>query len=427
MVSARHAWRQQKPRYRLAAIGVLVVLLGAVVRAAAPADAAPDFATFLAQHQAELAPFFTAHACDFLKGGLPVLVATASRILLASALAGWVIDILLAWGYATIFAPAYAKFPRALIYACGRLALALMLTVVLMFAAMVGINAGAGLPALMIVAVLTVPAVFAQVYWVGYIYRTRAKPSLLFYIALLAVHALIFTILVPTVFAKEANSAVADYMNQGVVPCLRTEADQARQQAALVVAKRDAAQANLDALQARIAQDGDDEKSLAAAIAAQKNAPAVIFSRLVILHAQGRLLDSAKGLADFIVRYPGDPDAGAARGQLEQVNQALAAQAESRRQQQARDAQAAAEARRQVLQDAAAGQATLSEMRAALLGKTTQQVAALFGAPSETGADKWGYGRRMIYDPDTHSRRGLTVVFAEGLVQGVDYYYGEAQ
>lgn len=391
------------------------------------ADSDSDFATFLAQHQSELSTFFSAHATDIVRSGLPILVSIAGRILLTSALAGWLIDIFLAWGYATIFAPAYAKFTRALIYACGRLVLALMLTVVLMFAAMVGINAGAGLPALIIVAVLTVPAVFAQVYWVAYIYRTGAKPSLLFYVALLAVHALIVTILVPTVFAKEVDATVTDYINQGVVPCLRTEADKQHRQADILAAKRDATQAKVTALQAKIAQDADEQKNLAGQIEAQKNAPAVIYSRLVLLHAQGKLLEAAKGLSAFIVKYPGDPHVEPARGQLEEVNQALAAQAEARRLQQASDAQAALVARHRLLQDAAAGQATLSEMRDALLGKTTQQVVALFGAPSETGADKWGYGRRMIYDPDTKSRRGLTVNFAEGVVQGVDYYYGEAQ
>ena len=80
-----------------------------------------------------------------------------------------------------------------------------------------------------------------------------------------------------------------------------------------------------------------------------------------------------------------------------------------------------------LLARAAAGQATLSEMRQALIGKTREEVLAYFGAPSETGADRWGYGKRMVIDPDTHESRGLTVVFSEGLVQGVDFYYGEAQ
>jgi hypothetical protein len=36
----------------------------------------------------------------------------------------------------------------------------------------------------------------------------------------------------------------------------------------------------------------------------------------------------------------------------------------------------------------------------------------------------WGYVKRMITDPQDNQTHGLTVVFADGLVQGVDYYYG---
>jgi hypothetical protein len=69
---------------------------------------------------------------------------------------------------------------------------------------------------------------------------------------------------------------------------------------------------------------------------------------------------------------------------------------------------------------------TLSEMRDALIGKSRAEVTALFGAPTETGANRWGYGQRMIFNPLDDSHLGLTVVFSDGFVQGVDYYYGSA-
>ena len=65
-------------------------------------------------------------------------------------------------------------------------------------------------------------------------------------------------------------------------------------------------------------------------------------------------------------------------------------------------------------------------MRAALLGKTPAQVFSLFGEPTERAADRWGYGRRMVVDPESNTTRGLAIVFADGFVQGVDYYYGAA-
>jgi hypothetical protein len=424
----RNASRRRKPRHRLAALGVLVFMAGNLLEAGATASGfAPDYPAYLAKHQAELVPFFTAHGCDTLKAGLPILVSTAGHVLLVTALIGWVLDILLAWGYATIFAPAYAKFPRALMYACGRLALALMLTIVLTFAAMVGINAGAGLPALLIVAVLTVPAIFAQVFWVGYLYRTNARPSLLFYVALLAVHALVFAVLVPTLFAGQVNTAVAQYMDESVVPCLRTEADQAKRTADEDEVKRDAAQAQVTALQARINQDEAREQILQKQIASGQTSPAMTYGRLVRLRAQGDLAGAGTGLAAFITANPHDPLADNARGQLESVNQVLSAQLALRREQDFQAARASQTARRHLLEDAAGGRATLSEMRDALLGKSEAQVAALFGAPSETAADKWGYGRRMVYDPETRERRGLALVFSDGVVQGVDYYYGGAQ
>jgi hypothetical protein len=358
---------------------------------------------------------------------LHIVIGTAGNILLATALIGWVFDIGLAWGYSTIFSPAYAKFTRALIYASGRLVLALMLTIALTFVAMLGVNAGAGVPALTIVALLTIPAVFVQVFWVGYLYHTYAKPSLLFYVGLLAVHALIFVVLVPTVFSSQVALASSQFLDESVVPILRTEADKAKHDADVLVRQRDETQAQADQLNARFTQDQADEADLQRQIEASKTSPAIQYSRLVILRAQGELTGAAQGLADFIAKYPNDPHAAAARGQLNAVNEDLAAQRALQHQRELQDAQAAAAARQQLLADANAGRATLSEIRRALLGKTTAQVAALFGTPSETAADKWGYGKRMVVDPSSGEQRGLTVVFSEGIVQGVDYYYGVPQ
>jgi hypothetical protein len=411
--------------------GRLGLALACLLLAAAPAcgadGASPDYPAYLAQHQADLEPFFSAHGTEMFKQGLHILIGTMGNILLVTALVGWAFDVGLVWGYATIFAPAYAKFPRALIYASGRLVLALMLTIALTFVAMLGVNAGAGLPALTVVAVLTVPAMFVQVYWVGHLYRTSAKPSLLFYTALLAMHALIFAVLVPTVFAGQVALASAKFQDECVIPALRAEADATRHDADTLMQARDSAHTQVDALSARLAQDQAQEADLQKQIEAGKDSPALQYGRLVLLRAQGNLADAGTGLAAFIAHYPKDPHADAARGQLVAVNHALSAQLALQAQQEAQNAQAAAVARRALLADADAGRATLSELRGALLGQTTAQVAALFGKPSETGADKWGYGRRMVIDPQSGEHRGLTVIFSEGIVQGVDYYYGEAQ
>jgi hypothetical protein len=429
MTSARQVPPGRKPQNRLAFATLVAFALGTVwLAAAVPAPSvSPDFPAYLAKHQAELAPFLEQNVCTTLKDGLHILVSVGGNLLLATALFGWVLDVPLSWGFSTVFAPAYAKLTRALIYACGRLVLALMLTVILSFAALVGVNAGAGLPALMVVAVLAVPAIVVQLFWINYLYRTTTPTSLLFYLTLLAAHALIFVVLVPTMFSKQVDTAITEYMNESVVPCLRTEADKAQHDAAALAAKRDDVQSRATDLQSRITQDQADEQDLQKQIDARKNAPAVLFARLVLLRAQGNLAEAGKGLGDFIAKYPNDPHADAARGQIAAVNQALTAQLALERQQQAETTRATAQARAQLLARAGAGQATLSEMRHALIGKTRAQVLAYFGPPTETGADRWGYGKRMVLDPDTHVARGLTVVFSEGFVQGVDYYYGEAQ
>jgi len=372
-------------------------------------------------------PFIEQDACTTLKDGLHILVSVGGNLLLATALFGWVLDVPLSWGFSTVFAPAYAKLTRALVYACGRLVLALMMTVILSFAALVGVNAGAGLPALMIVAVLAIPAIVVQVFWINYLYRTPSFNSLLFYFVLLAAHGLIFIILVPTMFSQQVNTAITQYMSQSVVPCLQTEADKAHQDASDLAAKRDAVQAHVTDLQTRIAQDKTDEEDLQKQLDARKNAPEVLFARLVLMRAQGDLANAGKGFSDFIAKNPNDPHADAARGQVEAINEALTAQLALERQQQAEMTKANAQARAALLARANAGQSTLSEMRQALIGKTRAEVLAFFGTPSATDADRWGYSKRMVLDPDTHESRGLTVVFSEGFVQGVDYYYGNSQ
>ena len=401
--------------------------LALAVPAFAWAGPPTDSADFLAQHQADLAPFFTQDGATILKDSLPTLVSVSGDLLLVTAIFGWVLDVPLSWGFATIFSPAYAKFPRALVYACGRLAIALVFTVALSFCALLGLNAGAGLPALLIVAVLTIPAIVIQVFWVGYQFHTPARPSLVFYFVLLAAHGLALTILVPTLFAPQVKGAIMQAINRSVVPDLQARADDEQRTAAADAVQRDAIKNEVTKLQDRLSQDQSDEQALQQRIDAAKEAPALVFSHLVLLRAQGQLAEAGTGLADFIRHYPGDPHVGAARGQLNEVNEALSAQLALQRQQQAQAATEAAHDRARLQARLANGQATLSEVRRALLGKTTREVAGLFGAPTATEANRWGYGKRMIFDPQSRESLGLTIVFSEGLVQGVDYYYEVGQ
>jgi hypothetical protein len=63
-------------------------------------------------------------------------------------------------------------------------------------------------------------------------------------------------------------------------------------------------------------------------------------------------------------------------------------------------------------------------MRRVLIGKSRAEVSALFGPPTETASDRWGFAQRMIVNPLTNEKSGLAVYFNDGAVQSVDYYYG---
>jgi hypothetical protein len=425
LLSSQNAARQQ-PRWPFVVFAFALAFLP-VGASAAPNSAPSDSAAFLAQHQNEFGQFVQQHAGILLKDSLPILISITGQMLLATALVGWLIDIPLSWGFSTIFAPAYGKFTRALVYSSGRLLLALLFSVVLTFSALLGVNAGAALAALLVVTILTIPAVVLQVCWVSYQYRTLPRPSLLFYCVLLLVHGLALAILVPTVFAGEATGALRQAIDQSVVPELEMDATRIQRDTATDATSRDNIQTQAETLHERLSEDQTQEQDLRKQIAANKDAPAVLFSRLVLQRAQGDLAGAGKALADFIHRYPNDPHAGAARGELTAINEALSAQLQLIRRQQATNAAANARARALLLTHLAAGRATLSEVRDALIGKTTGDVAALFGTPTETAADRWGYGKHMVFDPETSESMGLTVVFSEGIVQGVDYYYGVAQ
>ena len=430
MVSALSFPPRRKLRLRLACslLGALALsgagLFAATVGATSGGN---DFASYLAQHQADLSPFFTQNGNELVKDALPITVKLMSRVFLATSLACWVVDILLGWIFSTLAAPAYAKITRAVIYASGRLVLAVVLTFVLCVAAMLGLNAGAGWPALLVVIILAVPAIAIQIFWVSWLYRTSARNSGLFYVGLLVVHCVAGLILVSLFFSGQIDGDVAHFVDQSIVPRLKVAALVAQGDTAPFAAKRDATQAQITALQSRIVQDKAEETSLHRAIANGKNLPGFAFSRLVLLRAQGHLSEAATGFATFIQEHPNDPETDAARGQLEQLNQEVSAQLAAQRQERSAADRAQARAQARLLARAADGQATLSEMRAALLGKTPAQVFSLFGEPTERAADRWGYGRHMVIDPDTSTTRGLTVVFADGFVQGVDYYYGVAQ
>jgi hypothetical protein len=180
-------------------------------------------------------------------------------------------------------------------------------------------------------------------------------------------------------------------------------------------------------LQAQIDQDKSEEITVSQEIQDQKNSEQYLFSQIAKLHARGDLTAARDQFAALLARDANGPLTGLIRGQLTQVNNEIAAQQVQKQQAAAQTAQAAAEARADLLARAGRGQVTLSEMRRVLLGKSRADVSALFGPPTETASDRWGFRRQMILNPITNEHTGLAIYFFEGLVQSVDYYHGSPQ
>jgi hypothetical protein len=415
---------------------VLLVLCGligfALLSANLPADPATapgsgSFGQYMTDHQDDLAPFFDKDSPALTTDALQTLYGLAGKLLLLIMVAGWWLDIMLSLVFSAVFAPAYAKVPRALTYASGRMVLSIFLNALLIGALLICLNfLGWGAPTLMILGLLLLPALFFQIVWVSHLYRTSLRISAYFYISLLAIHAILLVFVAPVFLSSRVDFAVMDYVDKNVVPRLQQETEAVRHETAAAMGPRDEVKVRVAALEARVNQARTEQQNLEKAIEDGKNSSVYAFSRLVKLRARGNLAEAHTQFAEFLQRFPNDPNSGAARGQLSEIDKALAAQAEMKKQQQAETAREAAAAHAHLLARAAAGQATLSEMRIALLGKTPTEVNAFLGAPTETGSNRWGYGQRMIFNPQDGSHLGLTVVFADGLVQGVDYYYGSA-
>src|ERR1700760_4163199 len=89
------------------ALGVLALLFSIAPLAAQTTNAAPvaapapagapvsDFGQYLADHEADLTPFFTDHAGELGRDAVPLIMGMLGWVVLVTMLIGWVIDVLL--------------------------------------------------------------------------------------------------------------------------------------------------------------------------------------------------------------------------------------------------------------------------------------------------------------------------------------------
>ncbi len=391
--------------------------------AAAPEDTS-DFGQYVVNHQDTLTPFFTQHAGDFFSHAIPALLSMAGWVIFITALVGWGLDVLMSRAYAFFYAPAFADWKRAIIYATGSLFLFLLYSGMagLAIVLLVGVaQSQIVIPLAMLLLLLV--SIAAQIVWILYLFRTSFGVSILFYLALVIVHLVAAFLITQPAMGSRASPDITNFVDSTITPRLQDEAQTTRQQLAAVTGGRDSSQAKVTESQQEIAQAEVVQESLVKEIEAKKNSDIYALAQIIKARARGDLQAAHDGLAEFPAKFPDSELLSQARVQLNAVNGQLAA-AQLEQQQQADDMRAAAEARADLLAHAAKGQATLTEMRQALIGKSRAEVTGLLGAPTGTASDQWNYDKRMIVNPLTNEQSGLTVYFSEGTVQTLDYYRG---
>ena len=413
------------------AIGLGLLLAFVAPLAAQTTNSAPaqpggsgisDFGQYVADHQDDLAPFFTDHAGELFKLAVPLVMGMMGWVVLVTMLVGWVIDVVMSRGFAFFFAPAYAEWKRSVIYATGELFLsfvyACLMGLVVVFClrlehAFVVIG--------VILFVLMIVALAAQVVWVLYLYRTPFVLSTAFYIVIVLVQGITGTLLAGPLFGTHAPAQITAFVDAAITPKLRAEVDATRRDLAAAKSARDAVQAHTNDLKNQFAQAQAEKTRLGQEIEEKKNSDIYVFAQIMKVRAGGDLAAARDQLAAFPSKFPASPLLVLARGQLADINAQMASEVAQQKQAQADAERATAAARADLLARAAKGQVTLSEMRTAVIGKSRADVKNLLGAPGETGGDTWTYYQQMIVNPLTNEKSGLVVNFSEGVVQGVDY------
>lgn len=420
-------------RLMASATVILILLLGAaslplmadgadVTSPQPAANGQEDFGQYLVDHQADLAPFFENNSGDLLKMAVPMVLEMVGWLIFFTMLAGWVVDVLMSRAFAFFFAPAYPELKRSLLYATGGLFLSFIYTCLIGLAVVFSLKlAHAGIVILLAVLLLAIVAFAAQIVWILYLYRTNFAISVVFYLALIAVHGLVGVLMIDPILGSRAPSAMTNFIDQAITPKLQAEAEATKRQLATVKSTLDADKEKASDLQNQIVQAQAEEERLGKEIEDKKNSDLYVFTQIVKVRANGDLDSARRQLIAFLAQFPASNVTEQARLQLSEINSQLALEETQKEQQDAGAAQAAALARADLLARAAKGEVTLSEMRQALIGKTRAQVSDLLGQPAETASDTWGYSRQMIVNPLTNEKHGLMVYFAEGIVQSVDY------
>ena len=391
---------------------------------AAPATPASgeDFGQYLADHQGDLAPFFSNNAGDIFKQVMPAAIGMLGWVIFFTMLIGWGVDVLLSRVFAFFFAPAFAEWKRSVVYATGELFLNFVYTCLMGIAIVFSLNLSHAGPVIMIVLVVLLLVGFAaQIVWVLYLYRTSFFISVAFYIGLLVAHSVAGSLFTGPFLEARGPGAVNHFIDSAITPRLQEGIDSLKQDLAAAKADRDAAQSRTNELLGQIKQAQAEKGRLNREIGEKKNSDIYTLAQILKARANGDLTSARDQLTAFPSKFPLSPLNSQVRAQLSDLDNQITIAATQQKQQQAETARETAQARADLLDRAGKGQVTLSEMRQALINKSRAQVKDLLGVPSDTGSDSWAYRQQMIINPLTNEKHGLVVYFSQGLVQGVDY------
>lgn len=414
---------------RLAFILLLIFAAATLPLMAQATNAAPeppasgdDFGQYLADHQSDLAPFFSNNAGDIFKQVVPLAIGMLGWVIFFTMLLGWGIDILLSRFFAFFFAPAFAEWKRSVVYATGELFLNFVYSCLMGIAIVFSLNlAHAGPVIIVVLLVLALVGFAAQIVWVLYLYRTSFFISIVFYVGLIVVHAVAGSFLAGPFLEVRGPGAVTHFIDSAITPRLQEGIDSMKQDLAAAKADRNTAKSRTNDLLSQIKQAQAEKDRLSREIEEKKNSDIYVLAQILKARANGDLTSARDRLAAFPSKFPSSPLNSQVRAQLSDLDNQITLAAIQQRQQQAETARETAQARAELLDRAGKGQVTLSEMRQALINKTRAQVKDLLGAPSDTGSDSWAYRQQMIFNPLTNEKHGLLVYFSQGLVQSVDY------
>lgn len=384
-----------------------------------------NFGQFLVDHYALLVPFFEKNQQNLVRQGEPLLIRVMGDLILINMAIGWVLTVGIAIGFSSIYARRHAQPQEAVIYATWRLGLDIGIFLMASLGAFGWELLQLPIPVWPILILFGLAGIIAHSILVANVYGTNTTVSTLFYIFLLTILILAVALVSGAAIKKRMAIVLAQFFDvQSVTAQLNDATAEGNRQLADIKSSSAEAHQTVDAAQDKINEIDKNMEAVRKEIETEQNSEAYVYARIMRIRAQGDLPSAQDQLEAFIVKFPTGTLINTAKAQLDVIKQDIVTGDAQKKLAEANEAQAAAQARADLLARASRGEVTIVEMRHALLGKTMYEVQGLFGKPTESGPERWGYASKMVQNPQTNEKFGLSVYFTEDVVQSVDYYYG---